>query len=221
MTGSIPTQKTRKIYVDSDNVKVVNFNSDEAEEILDVLSSETTRQIFLQLNNQPSTISEFSQNSDYSIQNAKYHIEKLKDSGIIKEIGEKYSKKGKKMAIYGPSNDGLIFVTSDENNMEKTLKKAIKHMTVPLLSISVLSFIGYYISKEYNQYNSYSINSPTRSETNDVNIETAQDMGNQTATIFDPVFKLIESNPNLAIIIMIISTGLISVIAYKISLKYL
>lgn len=220
MSGSIPTSETRNIYIDKDNVRVIGMKSSEAEDILDALSSETTRQIFLDLYETPSTISELSENSDDSIQNTKYHLQKLEDTGIIEKVGEQYSKKGNEMDVYGSSNDGIIFVVDDENrDTKETLKRAIKNFSVPILSMTILSTIGYFLTEKYNNYKIQKLDS-----SKDVGIESQPNIEatrDTSMTTLDSLFKIFESNPEVAIVLLIIISSLVSILAYILSEKYI
>jgi DNA-binding transcriptional ArsR family regulator len=68
---------------DGGEPKVVGVDSDDAEDLLAALQSETARNILAALYDDPSTPSELAESADTSIQNVRYHLERLSDADIV------------------------------------------------------------------------------------------------------------------------------------------
>lgn len=76
--------------------------------VLSVLRSETARRVLAALRADPKPLSAVADAADTSIQNARYHVERLCDAGLVKPIDEWYSRKGKEMTVYAVTTDRLV-----------------------------------------------------------------------------------------------------------------
>lgn len=88
--------------------------SDDANSVLDALSSDTSRRLIEELFDQPGTSSELAERADTSVQNVHYHLSKLSDAGLVESVGTRYSEKGYEMTVYGPTHDPVVFVGDEE-----------------------------------------------------------------------------------------------------------
>jgi DNA-binding transcriptional ArsR family regulator len=96
--------------------RVVGLDSDEVDELLAAISSETARGILAELHEEPGTPSEIATRVDTTIQNAQYHLERLETAGLIESAGTAYSEKGREMTVYAPSDRALVVVAGDEDD---------------------------------------------------------------------------------------------------------
>nr|WP_276275827.1 helix-turn-helix domain-containing protein [Halomicroarcula sp. SYNS111] len=51
---------------------------------------------------------------DTSLQNAQYHLKKLKKAGAVEIVDTAYSEKGREMDVYAPANQPLVICAGDE-----------------------------------------------------------------------------------------------------------
>lgn len=217
MTSIIPTEKTKRIYIDSNEVNVIDMSSDQAEVILDALSSDTTREIFIKVYNNPTTVSEVAEETNNSIQNTKYHFEKLTNANIIQEVGEKYSEKGNKMKIYGPKNEGIVFVVSKDDNIESTLNRSIKNLVIPIISLVIFSGGLNYIFESYIKPQISITNSGMGYMTETATDQVATNTANST---LDTILRFSLENSQIMITILLIIIGLLSILIYSKSRKF-
>lgn len=96
------------------SLRIVDVDDDEADEVLDVLSSDTRRELYRQLFDDPATVSTLAAELDTSIQNVSHHVSVLDDADLIEPVGHQYSEKGNEMIVYGPASDPLVFVGDQE-----------------------------------------------------------------------------------------------------------
>lgn len=94
--------------------RIVDLEDEDADAVFSALSSTTARQIYSHLGEEPGTPSDVADAIDSSIQNVRYHLEKLEDAGLIEVVDTWYSSRGNEMSVYAPSNGPLI-VTSDRS----------------------------------------------------------------------------------------------------------
>jgi DNA-binding transcriptional ArsR family regulator len=94
--------------------RVVGLDSDAADELIDALSSTTTRKILAALHEEPASASTLADRVDTSIQNVQYHLRKLENAGLV-EVGDTvYSEKGREMNVYVPADRALVVVAGRE-----------------------------------------------------------------------------------------------------------
>lgn len=91
-------------------LRVVDVDDDEADEVLDVLGSETRRDVYRSLFEEPATASELAGGIDTSLQNVSRHLSILNEADLVEPVGRRYSEKGNEMIVYGPASDPLVFV---------------------------------------------------------------------------------------------------------------
>jgi DNA-binding transcriptional ArsR family regulator len=111
MAGLLPS----KPDIDpSDEPRVVGLDSDAADELIDALSSTTTREVLAALHEEPAAASALAERVDTSLQNVQYHLRKLEDAGLV-EVGDTvYSEKGREMNVYVPADRALVVVAGRE-----------------------------------------------------------------------------------------------------------
>jgi len=97
----------------NERARVLEMTDGDADEVLDALSSETSRATFQALFEEPRTPSEIADRVDTSVQNVHYHVSKLEDAALIEPVETVYSEKGNEMTVYGPASDPLVFVGDD------------------------------------------------------------------------------------------------------------
>ncbi|WP_257300610.1 ArsR/SmtB family transcription factor [Haloarchaeobius sp. FL176] len=99
----------------NDKAYLLQITDDAADNILENLSSETTRSVVQYLSETTATPSEIADATDNSIQNVNYHLTKLVDADIAESVGSQYSEKRTEMEIYGLKYDPLVIVVGEKN----------------------------------------------------------------------------------------------------------
>ena len=98
-----------------DDPRVVGLDSEEADDLMQALSSDTARQMLSALHEEPLPPSRLADQVDTTLQNAQYHLERLSEAGAIEVVGTAYSEKGREMDVYAPADKPLvIFAGRDE-----------------------------------------------------------------------------------------------------------
>ncbi|WP_255168665.1 ArsR/SmtB family transcription factor [Natrononativus amylolyticus] len=103
--------------------RVVDLADEDADAVFGALSSTTARRIYATLDDEPGTPSDVAEAIDSSIQNVRYHLEKLEDAGLVEVVDTWYSSRGNEMSVYATA-DGPLIVTSDESKAAQ-LKTAL------------------------------------------------------------------------------------------------
>ena len=94
--------------------RVVGVDSDDADDLLSALSSETARRILARLHEDPAPPSRVADRVDTSLQNVQYHLERLEDAGAVEVVGTAYSEKGREMDLYAPADQPLVIFAGRE-----------------------------------------------------------------------------------------------------------
>jgi len=117
MSRLLPFQSDTDVPEDR-SPRVVDLNGEDAEQVFGALSSETAREIFQAVHDEPMTASDIADAVDSSIQNVRYHLEKLEDAGLVEVVDTWYSSRGNEMKVYAPK-DGPLIVSSDETRASR------------------------------------------------------------------------------------------------------
>ena len=127
--------------------RVVDLEGEDADAVFSALSSATAREIYSQLNDEPGTPSDVAEAIDSSIQNVRYHLEKLEDAGLVEVIDTWYSSRGNEMSVYA-TTDGPLIVTSDESRASR-LKDALSRFLGGIAALAGGSFLVQHAAGEY------------------------------------------------------------------------
>lgn len=125
MSGVIQQLQNRDTETD-EQPRVIEIADTDADEVLDTLGSDTRRETFKALFDEPRTPSELADHLDTSIQNVDYHLSNLEAAGLVEEIDTVYSDKGNEMSVYGPAYDPLVFV--GENQRTDPLRQTLTNI---------------------------------------------------------------------------------------------
>lgn len=87
-----------------------------AGEVLETLTSTTAREIVSQLYTEPATASDIAESIDTTLQNVQYHLEQLRDAGLIDVVDTWYSAKGTEMKVYGPESEPLVICAGNADS---------------------------------------------------------------------------------------------------------
>ncbi|MFC7078838.1 ArsR/SmtB family transcription factor [Halorussus caseinilyticus] len=101
---------------DGGEPRVVGVDSDDADDLLAALQSETAREILGVLYDDPATPSTLADEADTSIQNARYHLDKLTDADLVEVADTVYSEKGREMKVYAPVAKPLVVVAGSDDD---------------------------------------------------------------------------------------------------------
>ena len=112
------------------SLRVVDVDDEEADEVFDVLSSETRRNVYRQVFDDPATISGLSEQLETSLQNVSHHVTILEEAELIEPIGRRYSEKGNEMVVYGPASDPLVFV--GETDLRPRIDRSLSEIVTGL-----------------------------------------------------------------------------------------
>lgn len=107
--------------------RVIDVESDDAEAVIAALSSETARTLLNELYDEPAPASTLANRADTSVQNARYHLDKLESAGAITVVDTAYSEKGREMDVYAPADQPLVIYAGDEHN-RGTLRTALSRL---------------------------------------------------------------------------------------------
>ena len=119
--------------------RVVDLDDEDADAVFGALSSSTARQIYALLDEQPATPSDVADGIDSSIQNVRYHLEKLEDAGLVEVVDTWYSSRGNEMSVYATANGPLI-VTSDDTHASQ-LKEAVSRFLGAIALIGAAAMV--------------------------------------------------------------------------------
>ena len=126
--------------------RLVDIDDDAADEVFAALSSDTARAILSRLYESPETASGVAESADTSIQNARYHLEKLESAGLIEPVDTWYSSRGTEMTVYAPTNEPLVVAAGNQES-KGVLRRALQRIVggvgvLALASVAINRFAG-------------------------------------------------------------------------------
>ncbi len=126
--------------------RVIPVDSDDADEVLSALSAETARNLLSELHEEPAPPGELADRVDTSLQNAKYHLDKLEAAGAVAVVDTAYSEKGREMDVYAPADQPLVICAGDEqetSGVRSALTSLLGGVGVlAVLSVAVQQVLG-------------------------------------------------------------------------------
>jgi len=130
-----------------ESTRVIGVDSDDADDLIGALSSETARKMLSELHDEPATPSEVAERAGTTVQNARYHLENLKDAGLIEIEGTRYSPKGREMDVYAPAEPLVMFVGREEDST--SLRDAVKRFFGVVGAIGIAAIFVEYLFRLY------------------------------------------------------------------------
>jgi DNA-binding transcriptional ArsR family regulator len=91
----------------------VVVDDEQPSDVLQTVSSDTAQQILATLDGEPATTSDIAEAIDTSIQNTKYHLDRLCEANLVEGVDTWYSKKGTEMTVYALSVEELVVQFGD------------------------------------------------------------------------------------------------------------
>jgi DNA-binding transcriptional ArsR family regulator len=101
---------------------VFSMKETKAKKIAKVIANKTSRAILDLLASKRSSPSEISKELNIPLPTVKYNLDSLKEAGLIKATGYKYSQKGKKIIYYEPARKAIVLAP------EKSRKNIIEFL---------------------------------------------------------------------------------------------
>ena len=94
--------------------RLVDLTEAAADDVFAALSAETARDILGRLYEEPGTATDVAEAADTSLQNARYHLEKLQSAGLVEAVDTWYSSRGTEMTVYAPTSEPLVVAAGPE-----------------------------------------------------------------------------------------------------------
>lgn len=120
--------------------RLVAIDDDAADEVFEALSSKTARTIFSTLHETPATASDLAEAADTSLQNVRYHLDKLDETDLIEITDTWYSERGREMKVYEPANTSLVMVSGD-GPPETTLRSLLENLVGAIGILAIASVV--------------------------------------------------------------------------------
>jgi len=89
---------------------------------------------------EPQTASDIAKSLDMSVQNAKYHLDKFEEAGLIEIIDIWYSDRGREMNVYAPTSSSIILFAGNSNE-KRSLRKILKQSLGITGILGIASFL--------------------------------------------------------------------------------
>ncbi|MFB6282468.1 MAG: ArsR/SmtB family transcription factor [Halobacteria archaeon] len=128
------------------DARVIGLDSEDVDQLMSALSSETSREILQELHQEKMTASSVAERIDGSVQNARYHLQKLEDAGLIEVVDMEYSPKGREMDVYEATGSPLVIFSGVE---ESSGSDILKRLAGAFLGLGAVSVLVNYLANEF------------------------------------------------------------------------
>jgi DNA-binding transcriptional ArsR family regulator len=118
---------------------VVAVGDTEGEAVLDALSSDTARELFCAVDDEPAPPSKLARRIDSSVQNVHYHLSNLQEAGLVHVVGNHYSEKGNEMDVYGVAADPIVLAADASPQERSTLRRLLADWATGVATIGLVS----------------------------------------------------------------------------------
>lgn len=148
--------------------RLVEIDDDAADEVFEALSSKTARTIFSTLHETPATASDLAEAADTSLQNIRYHLDKLDEAGLIEITDTWYSERGREMKVYEPANTSLVMMSGDgppETTLRGILENLVGGIGILVVASLVFDWVVNRLTPTEERIVSTSLNRTTITET--------------------------------------------------------
>lgn len=122
--------------------RVLDIEAEDADAVFGALSSETAREVYGAVADEPRTASDLADALDSSIQNVRYHLDNLQDAGLVEVVDTWYSSRGSEMKVYGRSDGPIVLFAGDEES-GADVRSALQTLVG---GTAILGFIGVLIN---------------------------------------------------------------------------
>ncbi len=126
-----------EVNIERRNSRILSLKEAETDAVFDALASETSRAIYNHLYEQPSTASDIANEVDTSVQNVRYHLEKLSKAGLIDEVDTWYSSRGNEMSVYAATDEAIVL--AGDRFQESELRTALEGVIGALIVLAGVS----------------------------------------------------------------------------------
>lgn len=127
--------------------RVIGLDDDQTGELLSALSSETARSVLSTLHDEPDTASGVADSVDTSLQNAQYHLDRMREAGLLTVVDTVYSEKGREMKLYAPADRPLVVFAGDES-AERSLRERLRGLLGAVGALAGLSAVVEYALRD-------------------------------------------------------------------------
>ncbi|QDX40332.1 transcriptional regulator [Salarchaeum sp. JOR-1] len=112
---------------DADEPRLVDISEDAADDVFAALSSGTARAAYTALHDDPRTASDLAEVTDTTVQNVRYHLDNLRDAGLVEVVDTWYSERGREMKVYAPTDTSLVVFAGDDEN-RSTVRTVLREL---------------------------------------------------------------------------------------------
>lgn len=138
---------------ESGEPRVLGIDTEDADAVFGALSSETARHVYGLVADDPRTASDIAEELDSSIQNVRYHLDNLKEAGLVEVVDVWYSSRGSEMDVYG-STDGPLVVLANEEESGSDVKDALQTVVGGTTVLAVIGVLINYLTRGMSQQGS-------------------------------------------------------------------
>lgn len=126
--------------------RLIDIAAEDADAVFAALSSETARNVYAAVAEEPQTASDLAKSLDSSIQNVRYHLDNLQSAGLVEVVDTWYSSRGSEMKVYG-SSDGPLVLFAGEEESGTEVRNALQTLVAGTGVLAIIGLIINYLTR--------------------------------------------------------------------------
>ncbi|AGN00796.1 putative transcriptional regulator [Salinarchaeum sp. Harcht-Bsk1] len=165
--------------------RVLDLTGERADEVFSALSSATARTILSALYEEPKPASQLVGETDTSLQNVQYHLDRMQDAELIEVADTRYSEKGNEMCVYAPTDAAVVLCGSEQSATDR-LRDAAPRLLGAVGVLGGASLGVQFLWTEYVVATGSSGGSAEQPMTMDTTSTAASSAGSETPLLAEP-----------------------------------
>lgn len=125
MSGLLPTESDPDLADEDRGLRVLELEDADTERLIGSLSSDTARELFSALHEEPATASELAETVDSSLQNVRHHLSNLQKADLVYVVDTRYSSKGREMKVYAPRDEALVVCVGESAGLLDSIEQLV------------------------------------------------------------------------------------------------
>lgn len=126
--------------------RAINIATEDADAVFGALSSETARDVYAEVAEEPQTASDLAESLGSSIQNVRYHLDNLQTAGLVEVVDTWYSSRGSEMKVYGRADGPLVLFAGEEENGTE-VRNALKTLVAGTGLLAIVGLLINYLTR--------------------------------------------------------------------------
>lgn len=143
--ASIFPIRSRSTLSHPEGARIIALDEELADDIVTALASQTARDILGHVYDDPCTPSDLAGATDTSLQNIRYHLDRLLNADLVEAVDTWYSETGNEMQVYAPTAAALVMfagIDTTTTDIESVLTQVLGAVSVLAVASGLVQWVA-------------------------------------------------------------------------------